>query len=241
MSFTESFKAKDNNELTRAIASRNDLSLSGKIALADAIEEREHMKASFREEYDALIDDIGIQRERIQNLEFLNLLGLKLQKDAETMVLKRSSSGNTLDVFAIIIGAVLTMLCFPMAIGAAFFPQPGSPAMGNAFMVILMLAAGIAGFLLFYKGLNRRLTLGRFELSKMGNNWALKRSTDLSTESVPLPDGVQFSLLQKEEKFCLAYGDDQNEKQPIYETEAESLVIIESMKRLVEVLNGAEY
>lgn len=147
---------------------------------------------------------------KIDNLEFVDRLGLKLENNINGKVLSRSNSGKRIDFLAVFLG-FLSIPILGIALGLlAKEILYGKLTTSNFIPIAILFAIGGALFALFLQGWNRKLMFAGFTLEKNNSNFKVRRMSNFkSTETIFSIDSKLSALHHGEKVLVILTENDQ--------------------------------
>lgn len=117
-------------------------------------------------------------KDKINNLEFIDKLGLKFENNINGQVLSRSNSGRRIDFLAIFFGLFsIPILGLALSLLAKNIVNENFTA-SNVIPIAVLLLIGTALFSLILKGWKRKLMFKDFSLEKNSSNFKVRHTSN---------------------------------------------------------------
>ena len=181
----------ESKELLELINNHDKLTFQSQIDLKDELISR-----GFSNESNAISETIKLEIEEINKFRYLNELGFEIDEDEHSLRVVRTTKAIITDVFAVILGLILTLMGL---FGIVTFIDFISSGIEIGFTTIISAVINVAFVLLgvkFLSGVKRVFDFWGFELSKSGETIKLRKRFDLKLEEIQ-SDTQAISLAKK--------------------------------------------
>lgn len=205
------------------------LTFGSKIKLKKELENRMHFDLAKN-----LQKNINIDLAEIEELKFLEWIGYKFSKISnETYNLKRSMKAIFIDILAVLMGFIFTLIGVIFGIARLFSSfQANEVNMSSVVFSLIFSVLGVYGLLLFFRGANRLFDLSEISCTKALDIITLKKRKDLRLVTIEA-NKSEINLVTKEDRVLLNLG-----KETIISGNANKLVHVLTMKELYNRLRN---
>jgi|GEM_PF-4061487 len=150
-------------------------------------------------------------RTQIDNLEFIDKIGLKLENNLNGLVLKRSNSGKRIDFLAVFIG-FLSIPILGLALGKfihlVFYD---TLTLKNFIPIGILLIIGGVLLALFLKGWDRRFKFAGFSFEKNSSYFKLKQMSNFTIKETTFHIDSKLSLNKNGKKVTIVLSENEIE------------------------------